>query len=81
MGTDPIVSGQRLPQANGLCGECLLVKLPTIANPQRIVIYCEHNQAGAIMHRRNGYFTGQWLIISPISAGEWTDRLSNGQLP
>jgi len=31
------------------------------------------------MHRRNGYFTGQWLIISPISAGEWTDRLSNGQ--
>lgn len=78
---DLIVSGQRLPMANGPCLNCLSSKLPKVTHPQSITIYCEHNQAAAVMHRRNGHLTEQWVVITPISAGEWTDRLSNGQLP
>jgi len=81
MGTDPIVSGQRLPQANGLCAECLLGKMPKVPNPRVIVIYCEHNQAGGVMYSRNGYLTGQWLMMSPISAGQWTSMQANDMLP
>lgn len=81
MATNPMVAGLRLPAANGLCQECLTTKLPKIDNPRTIIIYCEHNQAGAIMPSRDGELDGRWLIMTPISAGEFTDRLTNGRLP
>jgi hypothetical protein len=81
MATELVVAGQHLPLANGLCRECLESKLPKGANPRSIIIYCEHNQAGAVMHSRNGCFTGIWLVITPVSAGQWTDWMVNDRMP
>lgn len=81
MASDLMVAGQRLPPANSVCQECLKTKLPKKENPQSIIIYCEHNQAAAIMEIRGGCLARSWLIITPISAGEFTARLENGRLP
>lgn len=81
MASDLIVAGQKLPPANSVCRECLESKLPKIDKPRSIIIYCEHNQAAAIMYSRDGYLARTWLIMTPISAGEFTDMLTNGRLP
>lgn len=81
METESINQGLRVPLAKGVCPECLTGKFPKNHDPRTIMIYREHNQAAAIMYSRNGYLTGQWLIITPISAGEWIDRLTNGMIP
>jgi len=81
MASDLIVGGQRLPPANSVCRECLESKLPKVAKPRSIIIYCEHNQAAAIMHSRDGVLDSSWLIMTPISAGEFTAMLTNGRLP
>jgi len=81
MASDMIVAGQKLPPANSVCRTCLESKLPKVDKPRSIIIYCEHNQAAAIMHSRDGMLTRSWLIMTPISAGEFTDRLTNGRLP
>lgn len=81
MSPDGNVAERQLPPATGPCAECLSTKLPKVANPQRIVIYCEHNQAGAVMYSRNGTLMGQWLVMSPVSAGQWTSMQSDDMLP
>jgi hypothetical protein len=81
MASDLIVAGQRLPPVNSVCRECLESKLPKLDKPRSISIYCEHNQAAAIMHNRDGVWDRSWLIVTPISAGEFTAMLTNGRLP
>ena len=76
MAHDAAPQGIRLPPADGICRECLASKQPKVANPQIVVIYCEHNQAGAIMQSQNGVLTGEWLVFTPISAGGFTVLLS-----
>jgi hypothetical protein len=71
----------KLPPANGMCSACIKSNQTGGPNQRTIVIYCEHNQAAAIMRSREGRLMGQWLIITPISAGELTDRMTNGNLP
>jgi hypothetical protein len=81
MASDLIVAGQQLRPPNSVCRECLENKLPKLDKPRSIIIYCEHHHAAAIMHSRDGLLAGTWLIITPISAGEFTDMLTNGRLP
>lgn len=81
MASDLIVAGQRLPPANSVCRECLENKLPKLDKPRSIIIYCEHNQAAATLHSRDGFLARAWLIITPISAGEFTALQSDGRLP
>jgi len=77
MAQDAAPQGNRLPPADGICRECLASKQPKVANPQIVAIYCEHNQAGAIMQSQNGQLTGEWLVYTPISAGAFTSWLSS----
>lgn len=66
-----------LPQANGLCENCLEANLRTVTvgRGALIISHCRHNQAGAVMPFRDDKPTGLWQIFTPVSAEEFSDSL------
>jgi hypothetical protein len=60
-----------------ICAECFK-KADTKTMRRLLVIYCEHHRAAAVMVREHGSLSGRWVVFTQMSAGELTDRLSNG---
>ena len=60
----------------GICSTCYEAWRAKSPNATAGTIYCQHNQAGAVLQKGL-----RWVVVQPASAGEFTMGLANGMIP
>jgi hypothetical protein len=70
-----------IPPALGICEDCLQNHLMRAAIGNMLVVYCGHNQAGAVMPVKNGQPLGVWRIFTPISIELFSTCVVDAALP